>query len=539
MTKVHKMIISEQYDKYIIQTLKQKKFQVSKELCDLLEEKFNVTNVYGRKIIERIVTKGLIKSSSPMTFGKGQFVYFLPEQKLTKDVIKEISKIYRPPLFRLIESLDINEGIISYYEALKITASPLEKSNSKIDLLDDLINVLNIIDLLQLKVDSNNVKYIAYKNIDDEKLEILMNHHYVKIKVDATFVKDIIDWLVKSNLILSLNNRYRNKNKPSFGAEHNNLLWDAFGYTKTTGLNLVNTTVAKTIEKQTLVVVDVLLSRDYDQIDVDGFLNRVQININSVKSATRKVIPIVVYRSCSQYILNTLKSLGFLCYDIGSIYGSNIFTILENVSKLQLNQRILENEDFEKTIEATLETIKSSGQENQLSDLKGTLFEVMLFQMLKHQYSNADITPNYFFSKSVVNKETKEEQMEGYEYDYIIKSSNPKEIVVVELKGYHSKYKIPLGDYKTKNTVKWFYNRTLPFLKDKFQVEIDEGYVFKGAYITSSQYEEEALDYLSKINEGKLKPRRIDTFYDRKKLLELFEENDFKTLKDIIDKYYL
>ena len=89
------LINNNQYDNYLLQILKKKKFQVSKELCDLLSEKFNVTNVYSRQIIKRVVAKGLVKSSSPMTFGKGQFVYFLPGQKLTKDVIKEIAKIYR------------------------------------------------------------------------------------------------------------------------------------------------------------------------------------------------------------------------------------------------------------------------------------------------------------------------------------------------------------------------------------------------------------------------------------------------------------
>ena len=57
------------------------------------------------------------------------------------------------------------------------------------------------------------------------------------------------------------------------------------------------------------------------------------------------------------------------------------------------------------------------------------------------------------------------------------RSSNPKEIIIVELKGYHSKYKIPLGSFETKNTIKWFFSNTLPFIKDKYQNEINEGYV--------------------------------------------------------------
>lgn len=529
---------SNQYDNYLLQILKKKKFQVSKELCDLLSEKFNVTYDYSRQIIKRAVAKDLVKSSSPMTFGKGQFVYFLPEHKLTKDVIKEIAKIYRPPLYRLIESLDINDGIISYYEALKITASPLVRTSAKIDLLDDLIEVLKKSDFVYLTKDANDVKYILLQTVKETE-EKLIKTHFSKLLIDALFVKDTIDWLAKSNLILTLNNRFRNKTTPSLGAVHNNILWDAFGYTKATGFNPVTANGAKTIEKQTLVVVDILLSRDYNQIDLDGFLSRVQINLNSVTTGTRKIIPIVIYRSCSLFILSTLKSLGFLCYDIGSIYGSNIFSILENVSKLQLSQKFLENEDFEKTIEDTLQTIKDSGQEVQLGALKGTLFEVMMYQVLKHQYTNADINANVYYSKFITNKETKKKEKRGFEYDYVIRSSNPKEIIVIELKGYHSAHQIPLGTYDTKYTLKWFFNRTLPFIKDKYQRDIDNGYAFKAVYITSSMFEPEAIVHLQELNQGAYKPKRLDVFYDREKLLKLIEENDFKSLKDIIDKYYL
>ncbi|MGQ7945069.1 hypothetical protein [Flavobacterium sp. WC2509] len=527
-----------QYDKYVIELLKIKKFQVSKELCDLLTENFLVTNVYARKIIERVVNKGIVKSSSPLTFGKGQFVYFLDPEKLTKDTIKQIAKKYRPPLYRLIESLDINNGVISYYEALKITASPLLKGNSKNDLLDDLIELLRDRDFVYITIDQNNIKYILYTNVKETE-EQLIKTQYSRMVIDSLFVKDIVDWLSKSNLILTLNNRYRNKTTPSIGAAHNNLVWDAFGYTKATGLNPVSARVATSVEKQTLVVVDVVMSREYNQLDVDGFLNRVQININSVTSGTRKIIPIVIYKSCSAYVLNTLKGLGFLCYDIGSIYGSNIFAILENVSKLQFNQKLLQNEEFEKTIEETLSTIKNSGQEDQLKALKGTLFEVMMYQVLKHQYPNADITTNVYYSKMIFNEETNKNEKRGFEYDYVIRSSNPKEIIVIELKGYHSEYQIPLGTYEIKNTVKWFFNRTLTFIKDKFQFEIDNGYVFKAAYMTSCKFEDDALDYLKKLNEGNYKGRRLDVFYDRKKLITFLEANDFISLKNIIEKFYL
>lgn len=526
------------YDDYLIEILSKDKFLVSGSLCDLLSSKYEVSNTYARKILERSVSKGCIKSSTPATFGKGQFVYFLQNEKLNKDTIKAISKKFRPPLYRLLEFLDSNDGIISYYEALKITASPIKNLGAKIDLLDDLLEEIKLFDLIYLKTDSNNVKYIIYQIVKENE-ESVISCHFSKLKLDAIFVKDILDWLVRSNLILSLNNIYRNKNTPSIGAIHNNLLWDAFGYTKTTGINPLPSQLALSIEKQTLVVVDVLLSREYVQYDLDGFLSRIQINLNSVSKGTRKVMPIIIYRSCTDYILNKIKSLGFLCYDIGSIYGSNIFAILENISKLQLNQKLLDNEEFEKIIEDTLKTIKNSGQEDQLKALKGTLFEVMMYQLLRNEYSNAGIISNQKYNKTVFNKKTQQEENRKFEYDFIIKSETPKEILVIELKGYHSKYKIPLGDFETENSIKWFFCYTFPIIKEKYKTDIAEGYIVKGVYITSSNYEDDAIEYLDIMNSGKLKPKKIDVYYDRTKLLDLFEKNDFKTLKNIIEKFYL
>lgn len=526
-----------QYDNFLIETLTKNKYKVSTELIDLLVNEFKITNVYARKIVERTTKSGFIISSTPLTFSKGQFAYFLPGERLSKDKIKEICKKYRPALYRLLESIDTNDGIVSYYEALKISASPLEKFSTKADYLNDLIELLQKLDLVYQKIDKNAVKYIVLK-VNQEHEELLMTNHFAKMSLDAVFVKDILDWFIKSNILDNIQIIFRNKNNPSIGATQNNLLWDAFGYTKTTGINPASANEAKTIEKQTLVVFDVVISRDYEHFDLDGFLSRIQINLNSVNTGKRKILPIVVYKSCSAYVLNSIKSLGFLCYDIGSIYGSNIFSILENISKLQINQNLLENNDFEKIIENTLDTIKNSGQEDQLKALKGTLFEVMMYQILKHQYPNADIKASFYYSKKTLNQEDNSEIKEGYEYDYIIKSSNPKEIIVVELKGYHSNYQIPLGDYQTKSTVKWFFNKTLPFIKEKFKTDIGDGYTFKGAYITSSKFTEEALENLNEKNQGGLKPKNLDVYYDREKLLNLLSENDFNTLKVILEKFY-
>jgi len=525
------------YETFILKSLERKNVKVSKELCELLVDSFDITNDYARQIIKRTTKKGIIKSSKPLTFGKGQFAYCMPNVDFTKERIKKICENYRPKLYRLLVALDINNGILSYYEALKITASPLEEGISKVDHLDDLVSLLKKFEIVYEKFDKNLVKYLILKTKQNDE-ENLMNIHFAKMSVDTAFIRDILDWIVKSNLIDNKNIIYRNKKTPSIGAKHNNLVWDAFGYTKTTGINPSLAKGSNTPEKQTLVVLDILISRDYKQIDLDGFLSRIQINLNSVSKGKRKVVPIIVYKNCTTLILNKIKMLGFLSYNISSIYGSNIFKVLANVLKLNINEKLLENDNFEKIIEETLKTIDTSGQGDQLKALKGTLFEVMMYQVLKHQYPNADIKPNFNYSKDITNKQDNSVTTEHYEYDYVVKSSNPKEIIVVEVKGYKSTYIIQLGDYETKNTIGWFFKKTLPFIRDKYKTDIGEGYVFKGCYIASCEYTQEAIDDLEKLKEGKLKPKRLDIYYNRQKLFNFLLDNNFENLKRIIEKFY-
>lgn len=521
------------YDSYLCEQLNEKKIMTSNELSDCLIKEFGVTGQNARKIIERSVKGSIIKSSSPVTFGKGRYAYFLKEYKFDKEAIKKISKIYRKPLYRLIEGLDISDGILSYYEALKITASPLERGSTKVSSLEDLLHVLKIKDIIFTTV-LRGVKYIFYKKntVREEELEMV---HYAKMKVDAILVKDVIDWLKSINIINTYDNLYRNKLRPSIGVKHNNLVWDAIAYTSTTGYCLKSTTQD---EKQTLVVLDVILSRSYQKIDLDGFYDRIQINLNSVKTGRRKIIPIVVFKECPKYILTELKRLGFLHFNINNMYGKNISSIIDSYFKITSVKEV-EFEDFEKQVSKALESLEQSGHEDQLKALKGILFEVIIYQTLRYKYPNSEIIPNYIY-KDKTPGEGKDKKSEGpYEYDYVIKSSNPKEIIIVELKGYHSRYLIPLGNYQTKNTIKWFFNKTFPIIKKSFSNELSTGYKIKSLYIASCGFETEAMEFLNNTNNNNcFKPANMDVFYDRDKLLTFFDENNFLSLKKIIEKYY-
>ena len=515
-------------EQFLQEILSKKKVLVGSELSEKLKEKFGVRPDNARKIIQRACEKKLINSSQPMSFGKGQFAYSLGPTKLTKEKIKIISEFHRPPLFRLLAGLEANDGILSYYEALKITASPLEKSSTKVDTLEDLIDLLEKAEILQVKSDINSIKYLIFNSREEN--ENIIENHFAKMLLDTAMIKDILAWFIKSNLIDNQNIIYRNRNNPSKGAKHNNLVWDAFAYTKTTGLS--SRSAESELQKQTLVVFDILINREYEQFDLDGFLSRIQINLNSVKEGKRKILPIIIYKKCSIKVENKIKKLGFLSYDLGSIYGSNIFKILENLSKIPFDKEVLEYRNFDQLIEDTLATIQNSGQEDQLRAIKGTLFEVLMYQVLRNQYPSSEIHSNFYYKK------VKEKGIEGYEYDYIVRSSNPKEIIILELKGYKANYEIPLGDSDTKGSVNWFFRKTLPFIKGRFQNEICEGYKFRGCYITTAGYSEDALESLKQMNGSKLKPTGLEIFYDRKKLLGYMETNNFDQLKKIIEKFY-
>lgn len=527
-----------QHELFLIKTLRVKRFIVGTELRGLLEREFSIQNSNtARKIIQRASLNGHIKTSEPLTFGKGQYIYLTPSQDLSFNIVMKICKIYRPPIYRLQKSLELNNGIISYYEALKITASTIETTSTKINSLASLIELLEKLNLVYEKIDENNVKYIIKTEIGKKLPEFietsLIQTHFSKMVMDCVFIPDILRWLRLSNIIDNLNTKYRNKIKPSLGASHNKIMWDAFAYTKTTGINFYLGKKADSTEKQTLVVVDIVLNREYDDIDLDGLYNRIQIYLKSVKTGTRKILPIIIYKNVSIHTFNKIRSLGLIAFDLGSIFGSRIYEIMEKLNIVE------DFENFEKTkiqdaIESTLITIEEAGQADSLRTLRGVLFEYILIPLMKNLYPNSQFYHSKHLSESNIQNEK-----EGYEYDYIIKSSSPQEIVVIELKGYIANRYVSLGstNKKDKGSLKWFFERTLPFAKKKYKSEAETGTPIKGVFITSGNFYDDGISFLSEIKNYKSK--KLDVFYDRKKLLKLLEDNDELQAKNTIERFYI
>ncbi|WP_145859679.1 hypothetical protein [Pedobacter suwonensis] len=536
MTKsTNKKTVQEIYAEHLHGILTKRLFESGSELKANLVKKFKLTDVNARKVISRAVDTRHIKSSSPFTFGKGQFIYILPENKISLTSVMTICATARPPVFRLLAYLLHNDGICSYYDGLKISACPIEESSTKVSSLEDILKLLEKLELVYQQRDENGVNYILltddFERYGENIEQNMMNGAFSDMVTDTTLLPDIMRWLVKSNIMDNSQIIYRNKKTPSVGAVHNNLAWDVFSYTKTTGFSELSGVKAETTEKMTLVALDVVLSKPYAQIHLDGFLSRVQINQNSTKNEKRKILPIIVYKECSEIVLNKIKALGFVALDIGSIFGTRIYSIISKLNKI--NDIDLAEPDIEATINKMLKSIRSAGQEDALKDLKGVLFEILMYPVLKYMFPNASVLQGKTLKVTRANS-----KQEYYEYDYIFHSSNPEEIIIVELKGYGEDSTISLGDRDKKASLKWFFERTIPFAKEFYANDIKAGKKLCAVYMTSAHFWADGIEFTKKMNKSRLKPTAMDVAYDRPKLLDLLSSKGFKKEVEILAKYY-
>lgn len=516
------------YDQFLKAQLN-KGAALGSELANSLIEQFGIEPENARKIIQRATQKNRIISSTPLTFGKGQFLYVKPGQYFGIEMVKEASRLSRKPLYRLLEILATYK-IISFYEGLKLTASPDEKGSTKISLLINIIHHLEKLGIIFTKKDIFGNNYIITKDPipplnGDLSHEPTMEAHLQSMKLDAIIIPDILRWLKHMNLV-DLGSSYRSVLSPANGVKHNEVMWDAIAYTKTTGINPLRASEADVKEKQTLVVLDVLISRKYLQADLDGFLARVQINLNSVQMGERKVMPIVVFQEIDLLTLNRMKVLGFISFDIKTIFGNNINLVVEKFKRIFSSEPGAADE-----IEPALQAIEESGHVDQLRALRGVLFEVLMHPIIKSFYQNAQV----FQSKRLTNP--KDEKIR--EFDLILISSHPKEILLVELKGYTGKSYIQIGSSDAKDTLRYFFRGSVPIAQRFYKANrAFEEHPVRAAYITTGKFHSNTSVFIEKVEASTFKPSKFGVFYDGMGLEKLLVENGFDHEAKIIKKYY-
>lgn len=510
------------------------------ELADLLCNTHNISQVNARQIIKRSAAKGLIKTSSPFKFQNGQFVYMGIKDNLNLNVLMKISKKYKQSLYRLLWLLNEENKVISLYEARKIMAVPVKNVEKyKLVDFDDEIKELIKNDIIAVKQDlERGIKYLVAKELEDDSwINSKMNLHFEKMALDTLFVPDIIRWLRSHNFIDSNEVIYRRKDNPSIGASHNDFLWDAYAYTNTTGFSI---NVGKK-DKQTLVVLDIVTHRTYSKQDLSGFYNRIQSVRHSTHGEARKILPIIFFNEIDLEVkkeINNLKLLNFSIQDIFGVKVTDLINKLDDISKT-LNDQFLSIEERTKSIidnaEHSLNLIKDTGHTDNLQNLKGHLFESLMYVVVLNLFPhNSRITHS--------------SMIKPYEYDIIVQRDD--EVIVIELKGLKNKTIINLGDSNTNNTIRWFFAKTFPHAKQAYTspnspFKLDKSKI-KACYITSGNFSDEAKIKLENLNKTSIKPKDIDCYYDRKGLLKLLKNHEhLSSLRkstnfiDLLEQHYL
>ncbi|SDT08287.1 hypothetical protein SAMN05444162_3034 [Paenibacillaceae bacterium GAS479] len=524
---------------------------VAHDLIEKLVTQFEVTDNYARQLISRAVKEKIIKSSEPFSFEKRQYFYMNEKRSIDVKALLDISKKYRKPLYRLLTLLSRTGGICSYYEAVKITATPMtNKEKYRVISLEDDIKRLNdhkIIKKVEDKETGIPFLVLLQDQMDIEDSSVLrqkIKAHLANMKRDVMFINDIIRWLVNHGFI-SDKVSYRRKDNPNLGAIRNDFPFDATTISKTTGFN-INT--GKIVEEHTIVVMEILIYRTYEKIDLEAFFERIQSIRHSTKQeSARKVMPIIFYLDVDESVRREINNLHILNFSLKSIMGSNIVRVIEkyrDMKKIIDDAFILDEEASSSVIEKigeSLTVIEESGQTENLQNLKGDLFETLMYTVLSNLFKEAHLEHSKII-KSI------DDPKKSYEFDVIVRDNNEDEIVIIELKGLKNSTIINLGDTSTPNSIRWFFGKTYPTAKEYYakNSEFDKSKI-KGCYITSANFSQEGLTKLDELNKSnKIKPSLLDCYYDRKKLLDLLRNHiNLKSLRnktgfvEILEKYYL
>ncbi|MDM0921210.1 hypothetical protein QTI53_13420 [Clostridium perfringens] len=511
--------------------------ELVKKICENFSE---CTQVNARKIIQNSVAKGIMKSTKPITFGHKQYVYYGNQFDLSFNFIKNILKENRPGLYRIINRMYENDGVISYFEIFKISGCLRNKTTSKVNTISQLIKILEDLKLAKkmCEYDSGTTYLVAY-NMEESDAIYRMRENICELRLDSTFIPSFLIWLQKHNFLYNKNIVYRSKDRPAEGAVLNNLIWDAVGYTSTTGfceyIGEVND------EKRTVIVLDFKVSNMYNIDDLHGFYDRIQVYRNSVtdKNSKRKILPIIVTNEISDEVKVEIKKLKMLLFNLGTVFGERIYEVIQDYKKMSFMD--VEYNDFISKIEDILSILKESGQEENLGNLKGELFERLIDSVIRRIYRKDIIKLQHSVIFGGFNQESK--KRERYEFDYLLETED--EFIIFELKGYKGTSFIRKGEFNEetqkpeKNTLKWFFSLTYPFAKK--YIIAKEGLnpkPVRACYITTARFDSEALEVLEKINNSKDKPNDLDIYYDGTKLLNLLEKYNLHREIKVIKQYY-
>ncbi|MFB8675314.1 hypothetical protein [Enterococcus gallinarum] len=514
-------------DNTLIGILSEKGPLVSTELVEELNN-LKINNVLGRKWIQRACSRGSILKVKGLSFKHNQQLYYLKgqENRLKKKILDSIEK-YDELSQRLITAL-IENKFLFLEEALKIIGAPINKCPTKNFEESRRVyrEVVNGLQEKQIISVINSEQVDEYIKLNAEYIESSINSNEleerrVKLQLSKKILCDMLEILERTGFLGWNSSRVTNLNENTLDV-FNNYYFDALGFSYTYD----NFYIKNGNKKGMPVLLDILLYRQTKMFDVVGK----KITADNVKSKfrsndNRKVTPIILVSSIEREALRFARNTGIVVINVRDIIGNNNLDIIKKV--LQMKPREMDISSFE-------DYFRLISLDGRFNNVRGILFNYMVAQLLsKFVGSDLRIGKEYKIEKDKHNKKC--------ECDIVLETIDT--IFIFETKGYRKATQIKLGkDQEEKDSVKKFFERTRDIVhKANYNKPVVP------IFITSSSFEDEALNYLQRQKKVKnifVRNAAWNTFLDgelyidRDKLVSLAKQHKCTDIKKIIDEYF-
>lgn len=435
----------------------------------------------------------------------------------------------------IVDRFEKNKGIISYLDIFKLSGCSINKSTSHWVSIDKIIEKMNYIySCKKVTLEENLFLINAEKYPEDDtdwarEARKLIN----RAKIECLMIRAVLYNLKRQNIVNDVVPLYRNEKQPLKGVTYNNLMFDAVAYSSVPAL-LFEENVGKA--ENTIVLFDTVISQNYKMSHFKGYYDRIQMIRNGVKIQKRGVIPVIVAMTIDKDVKATCKNMGILIYQLADLFGNKIDEILRKYEDVQVLSSVQNSEESIASIADLLETIERTGQDDNLDNLRGTLFEYFMHSVI-YKWLGGFIAGDLITNKKIVYDE---KSKNTYEYDIIVPLRD--EYLIIELKGHAGSKFIRWGKKDEagkieKDTLAWFFRQTLPVAQKKYKNNVEDKAV-KACYITTAHFDPEAKQKIDALEKGALKSKHINVTYNGNQLRAKLKELKMEKEIQVLDQFY-
>ncbi len=472
--------------------------ELSKEITEHLMNEFKITRANARKVLSILVRDKKLVRFERMVFDSGSYLIY---KTMNEDYFLKKSLKLKPYLSLILKELDENR-VISNYRIAKYSAASLDDSSSKRTLK---MVVEEIKCYRKVKYFNNHIVYNALT--EDECISTI--NEYKKHDIfNLRLISSVVNYHLHMNVITNQTMLYRSKQFEL--PKYIDNVFDIIGTSLSLAGKNENCKCLYEVNATNIVTLD----------EVKYFIERIE-NVRNNKSNKHRIMPIIVYLAIREEALLEAKKNGVILFDVNKVFGCRMKEIYSLLDACDNNEYDINN------IATVLEVIRQSGQDINLGNLKGELFERIVVEIVSCIYNSQGIR----IKRNCLEKEI------NREIDIEIDNDKPNEVVLVECKS--SSSKILLGYYNektgkiTNDSVKYFYD-TLSKYREKIN---DNG---KFCFFAANGFEKKAIDKMQKYSPT-LKPSKLDFYYDYNRVKEelLPQSLDIQKELECWKKYFL